>query len=83
MKILILSIYPAPYRIGLFEYFAKENNCDIFFEHSDGDERDHRWFQQGNYYSLDDFNAKIYYKQCIRNIKKYDFVLLYDFCTLR
>ncbi len=80
-KILILAIYPAPYRMELCAYAAKNFDADVFFENSSGDERDSRWFQKGEYNLLDTEKGAQEYVRCLKNIKEYDLVVLYDYAT--
>ncbi len=81
MKILILSIYPAPYRKNLFDYFSEDNTVDVFFEKSSGDKRKSEWFVKGKFYLLDTDDGANQYKKCLSNLKDYDLVALYDFTT--
>lgn len=80
-KILILSIYPAPYRLGLCEFFSNFYQTDVFFEYSNGDKRDKRWFLSGGSHLLDTKNGRQQYKQAYKNLKQYDLVVLYDYAT--
>lgn len=80
-KILILSIYPAPYRLELFSHFLNDFNVDIFFEYSNGDQRDERWFLEGNYQLLDDATGRKNFLEKSKNLKEYSLVVLYDYST--
>ena len=80
-KALILSIYPAPYRVELFEKLKDEYNADVFFESGGGDYRESEWFLSGNYYLLDTKEGKKAFLSAVKNIKKYDFAAFYDFTT--
>lgn len=46
-KLLILSIYPAPYRVEVIDSFHKYFDVKVFFEKSTGDSRDAVWFKKG------------------------------------
>lgn len=80
-RILVLSIYPAPYRLKLFEYFSEDFQADIFFEYGNGDQRDERWFAQGMYSLLDTDEGRQNYLRAYKNVKQYDLVVLYDYTT--
>jgi len=80
-KLLILSIYPAPYRLQLCEYISKSFQTDVFFEYSNGDSRDSRWFQEGAYWLLDEKKGLNIYRQAVKRIQDYDLVALYDYTT--
>ncbi len=78
-KILILSIYPAPYRMSLFDFYAEDYDIDIFFEHNGGDARDNSWFSQGKYRVLE--NAEDYEIYRSLDIKSYALVLVFDYSS--
>jgi glycosyltransferase involved in cell wall biosynthesis len=80
-KILILASYPAPYRVGLFEYFKKEFDVTIFLEECQGDKRDKSWFQDGDYYLLDTEKGRQKYQNAINYLKSFDIVLFYEYST--
>lgn len=81
-KLLILSIYPAPYRLELCGYISKEFQVDIYFEYSNGDNRNENWFQKGKYQLLDTPEGKRAYQQSVKKIKEYDLVVIYDYTTI-
>lgn len=78
-KILVLSIYPAPYRVDLINRFSDTYDLDVFFESATGDQRDSEWFRQGKYYTLDS-EAGIRAYQNI-NISSYGLVIVYDYAS--
>lgn len=78
-KLLILSVYPAPYRVNLFKLFSDHFDVDVFFEHSGGDQRNAEWFTQGNYYLMDTESGKRKYKSI--RVRNYDFVAVYDYAS--
>ncbi|MBR4173292.1 MAG: glycosyltransferase family 4 protein [Clostridia bacterium] len=78
-KILIFSIYPAPYRVNLFNYFFENFDVDIFFETSGGDERNEKWFTGGKYYTLDSAEGLDAYRKM--NVKSYDLAVFYEYST--
>ncbi|MEE0969054.1 MAG: glycosyltransferase family 4 protein [Clostridia bacterium] len=79
-KVLILSIYPAPYRMSLFELYLTDYDVDVFFEHSEGDSRNENWFQQGNYGILDNPDDEAVYNSI--NIKDYSLVLVFEYASI-
>lgn len=79
-KLLILSMYPAPYRVELFEKF-KNFDTDIFFESSNGDDRNEEWFLKGRYQLLDTDIGKSLYNKAIKNLKEYSIVAVYEYST--
>lgn len=80
-KLLILSIYPAPYRVELFRRFTKIFETDVYFEHSQGDARSKEWFSKGNYYLLDTESGATAYKKSLKNIKQYSAIGVYDYSS--
>lgn len=80
-KVLILSIYPAPYRVELFERISTRFETDIFFEHSQEDSRSKDWFSKGNYYLLDTERGVVTYKQALKSIKQYSAIGVYEYSS--
>ena len=78
-KILILSIYPAPYRVDLINRFSDTYDLDVFFESATGDQRDSEWFRQGKYYTLDSEDGTKAYRKI--NISSYALVIIYDYAS--
>lgn len=78
-KVLVLSIYPAPYRVELFNRLSLEYDLDVFFEKATGDYRDSDWFRKGKYYTLDSELGIKKYAQL--DIKSYSLVLVYDYAS--
>lgn len=82
MKILALSVFPAPYRIAVFKGLSREHDLTIFFERNKDGERNASWFEgqkNGLHFDLLDNDDGIQkFKKCIKEIKKFDFVLCYD-----
>lgn len=80
-KILILSSFPAPYRIEVFKGIAEKYNIDVFFSTDKDQDRSKEFFVKKNdfiYYVMTEENSKTYFKQCVANLKQYDLVLAYD-----
>ncbi len=80
-KILILAIYPAPYRLSLFEKFEELYQVDVYFEYSSGDQRRQEWFKKGNYSVLEDKESYKQFKQL--DLKDYKLILIYDYSTVK
>ena len=78
-KILVLSIYPAPYRVELIKKLSKEFEMNAFFDFSNGDQRDKEWFQQGEYFTLDTETGRKAYHQV--DLKQYRLAIIYDYTT--
>ena len=81
-KILIISVYPAPYRVELINKIAKQYAADVFFEHSNGDARDKSWFLAGKYELLDTETGKQKFKGAKEQIKQYELVIAYDYASI-
>ena len=83
-KILILSIFPAPYRVELFKYINNIFDTDIFFEKLDDENRNSDWFVKNNDLKFDVLNNQESfekYKKKIKKIDEYDLVAIYDYST--
>ena len=76
-RLLLVGVYPAPYRTHLFERFQKEYDIDVVFEHAGGDERNSDWFTSGNYFILDRPDDRAAFDRL--NLKEYALVLLYEY----
>lgn len=81
-KILILSLYPAPYRMRLFSKFREKFDIDVFFETSQGDERNSKWFYNNGACLLDDKKGKEEYKKARQHLSKYDLVVFFEYSTM-
>lgn len=81
-KVMVLSVYPAPYRMQLFQEISKEFNLDIFFENSEGDGRNREWFCNNGAQLLDTKEGMQVYKSKCSNLKQYDLVVCYDYSTI-
>ena len=84
MKILVLTLYPAPYRVALYEKLAEKHDITVFFE-KDNDNRNPLYCTYSDkfkYYLLDSEDSNNAYNSAIRDIKQYDFVMLYEYHTM-
>lgn len=82
MKILVISSFPAPYRVGVFEEINKIYDLDIFFETTKDQNRNADWFAKNDDFKFDILDNEVSikkYQEALSNIKGYDAVLAYDF----
>lgn len=82
MKILIISSFPAPYRVDVFKEISKVHETTVFFETNKDQNRSAEWFVKNSQFKfeiLDNKISKENYKQALKNIKQFDVVLAYDF----
>lgn len=80
-RILVLSSFPAPYRVDIFTELRKKYELDIFFESARDQDRNEEFFVKKNefkYNILTESEGKKKLNQCISNLKQYDLVLAYD-----
>ena len=80
-KILILSSFPAPYRVAVFKGLAEYYEEDVFFGEVKDQDRSKDFFvdkSEFNYYVLTDSEAQKKFELCKNNLKQYDLVLAYD-----
>ena len=81
-KILVFSVYPAPYRTVVVDGLMKTYDVDAFFESDGGDERNSEWFSKGRINSLNSAEGRKAFESCKQNIEKYDLVYFIDFFIL-
>ena len=80
-KGLIISSYPAPYRVGVFQGLAKEFDVETYFDTCQNENRNAAWFCKADDFKfeiLDNSEAKVKFRTALKNIKSYDFVIAYD-----
>lgn len=84
MNLLILTQYPAPYRVALFNLLAKEHNVTVFFEKENIDRNPLYLSKDGELrkYNLYEENGKKEYKKALSSLEKFDCVLLFEFSTV-
>ncbi len=80
-KILVLSSFPAPYRVDVFKGLAETFELDVFFETNKDQNRSKDFFVSNDEFQYNIVNEKdgsIKFYNCIKNLKSYDLVLAYD-----
>ena len=82
-KLLILSIFPAPYRTKLFQQFKDFYETDVFFERDNDDNRSSEWFVNDDFVVLNSGKARKFFRSRIHHIREYDLVALYDYTSPR
>lgn len=83
-KVLIISSFPAPYRVGVFKELAKEYDVDVFFASGSNENRNADWFYKNTDFSyslITSEKGKAQFCKALRNIKGYDCVIPYDPAT--
>lgn len=86
MKIFIQTLYPAPYRVGLFNLLNKYVDLFVVFEKAEGDKRNKEWFDKNikfNSIILDGNKNNKKYKEVLKNIKNYDYIIAYEYSTFK
>lgn len=80
-RLLVISSYPAPYRIDVFDGLRDKYQMDVFFATCKDQNRSSRFFvnrEQSRYFVLSEEEDKKIFRQAMRKIKHYDAVLAYD-----
>ena len=80
-KVLVVSSYPAPYRVGVFKELTKYYDLETYFDTCVNENRNKDWFCKSGefvFYVLNNKEAKKKFRKALLNIRKYDFVLAYD-----
>lgn len=80
-RILVLSSFPAPYRVDVFKGLSKYYKLDVFFSAMSDQDRNHDYFIKKDtfqYYILTSHEDYIIFKRCVKNLQSYIFVLAYD-----
>lgn len=81
-KLMIMSIFPAPYRTGVFKYIKENFNAEVFFERSTDDNRNSEWFENKNsFYVLDNNEGKLKYEEALKKFNNKDLFLFYDYTS--
>ena len=80
-NILVLSSYPANYRVAVFEELSKKYNLTILFNTNKNENRNPDWFVKSKnnfFYIVKTPEGEKKLKECSKNLKKFDLVLAYD-----
>ena len=80
-RLLVLAVFPAPYRANLIKYLSNEFDVDAFYERDFDSNRNSLWFVDGARILNNSRNIKDFKKAC-SNIEKYDGVVLYDYTSI-
>ncbi|MBR7091699.1 MAG: glycosyltransferase family 4 protein [Clostridia bacterium] len=84
-KILVFSSFPAPYRVDVFRHLARYYDMDVFFYYRKDSQRHADWYAKSGdgftFYVLDQEPAQAKYRDCVKHLKQYDLVLVYDFTS--
>lgn len=78
-KLLFLSMYPAPYRVNIIDRYRADFDVDAYFDAYTGDERDEKWFRQGNYRVLENEADAGVFRDL--DLKSYDAALVFEYST--
>ena len=79
-KILVVSSFPAPYRVAVFRGLAQYYQMDVFFEFDKDQNRNQDWFVKSRDFDVlctEEAIAK--FEACLKQIREYDLVLAYDY----
>ena len=80
-RVLVLSSFPAPYRVAVFKGLASYYDMDLFFGLSTNESRNTDWYSKSDTFSfevLDNKKSKELFNHALKCINSYDFVLAYD-----
>lgn len=80
-KVLVLSSFPAPYRVDVFKGLSEYYELNVFFAAISDQNRDKKYFATKNvfqFYTLTNREDRLIFKRCIKNLQSYTFVLAYD-----
>lgn len=80
-KILVLSSFPASYRVDVFKGLMKKYKLTVLFGTDENENRNPDWFVKNGelkYYLVNRKDGSIVAKECYKNLKKFDLILGYD-----
>lgn len=80
-KILVLSNFPAPYRVAVFKGIAEDYDLDVYFGYRTDDNRNKDYTisdDELNYTILETEEANKKFKNDLKHLKKYSMILAYD-----
>ena len=82
VKILAFAGFPSPYRVEVFKGLAKEYDMLVVFDKMSDQNRNAAWFCKNtglNSISLLEEAGRMQFEKELKQIKKYDLVLAYDY----
>lgn len=82
VKILAFADFPSPYRVEVFKGLAKEYDMLVVFDKMSDQNRNAAWFCKDtglNSISLLEESGRMQFEEELKQIKKYDLVLAYDY----
>jgi glycosyltransferase involved in cell wall biosynthesis len=85
-RLLILSIFPAPYRVDVFKELQQKYEITVYFEVLKNESRASEWFVQNSdleFTLLTTPEGRRKYRSDYVNIKEYNAVLAYDYSSSR
>ena len=81
-RLLVLSSFPAPYRVEIFKKLKTVyENMDIFFQYAVDSNRNKDFYSttdEVTFFILGCFKADNYLKECVSNLEKYSLIVAYD-----
>lgn len=80
-KILVISSFPANYRVDVFKGLAYQYELTVLFGSVSDENRNAKWFIKNNefpYYDVSSEKGKTKAKECFRDLRNYDLLLAYD-----
>ena len=82
VKILAFADFPSPYRVEVFKGLAKEYDMLVIFDKMSDQNRNAAWFCKDtglNSISLLEESGRMQFEEELKQIKKFDLVLAYDY----
>ena len=80
-KILVLSSFPASYRVDVFKGLAEKYELTVLFGANANEDRNPAWFVESGelkYYLVSTDEGKRFADECYRHLRDFDLVLGYD-----
>ncbi|MEN6316038.1 MAG: glycosyltransferase family 4 protein [Clostridiaceae bacterium] len=82
-RILVESIFPAPYRNGVIKLIGRTYDIITFYERAYDDNRNPNWFEKSDiFYVLNNKKSINKYKNILKALNDFDLTLIYDYTTL-
>lgn len=80
-KVLVICGFPAPYRVAVFKELANFYDLTVYFRTTTNENRNEQWFEKSDdlkFHVVDNPKVKKRFKDELKHIKNYDFVLPYE-----